>query len=454
MSGFARAAAVSPRRSAFVALVLFGVVGLLLLTSFAAASPNAPRAVLPTAAFHVPPPPVGSTNVSVGKSPNGATVDSGNGDVYVPNSGSNTVSVLSGTSVVKTIHVGKDPVTVTYDPAHSYLYVVNLNSTNVSVVSDATNSVVATVSGIKNVSGASVYDPANGAVYVWTTPGFTTTSKLYRLPTASPWAPKSISLGKVAIIVVYDPATLDLVATNELSNSLSIVNSTTNSVTTLTLKVGSTPYQTVYNPTNKDLYILDIGSFTSPSKTGNITVLASNNTITKTLKVGAVPVSGTYDPNNHDIYVVNATVTGKQSSTNSSVTPITSGNVLKTPIKVGQGAFYAAYDPANFDLYVPEANSSATAVIKGSTNTLLTTVSTPGSPIFGVYDPATGDMLIVLKTSGSVAGRLTLLSSPTSGNPTVVGTQVLGHRPDGYAYDATNSKVYVSNGNSKTVTVF
>jgi DNA-binding beta-propeller fold protein YncE len=319
------------------------------------------------------------------------------------------------------------------------------------VINGSTDKVVATLAKVTAFGSDYAYDPDNGVVYLISTPGPTGVSDLSRLPTKSPWTVTTITVGKDAFYANYDPATLDLVVSNFGSQSLSIVNSSSNKVTTVTLNTGQLPQSSVYTPTSKDLYVIDQTGALKP-KTGNITVLDSSNKIKTTLSVNPDPVSISLNSNNHDVYVVNATLLGTHRTTNSTVTPITSANVVGTPIKVGQGAFLAAYDPTNHDMYVAEEYSNVTAVISSS-NTVVT-LTTKGSPIGGYYDPATSDMLLLLNNKPTVDGKILLLSSPTSGTPSVVGTQAVEKEPFGVGYDPTYSKLYVSNEDSNSMSIF
>jgi len=400
----------------------------------------------------VPPPPSTTKNITVGKDPTAVTYDPATAKIFVANYGSGTVSVISGTTVVKTISIGKDPETILYDAKNTLLYAVNTGSDNVSVINGSTDKLVGTVSGFAAFYPISVYDPSNGAEYLFSNSGLGGATTLYRLPTTTPYTFTTIKLGNYSDYATYDPATTDLVVSNEISSTLSIVNSSTNVVKTVTIKTGTYPGVSVYNPTNKDVYIVDVGNLGLPSKTGNVTVLGSSNSIVKTLSVGGHPISVALNPSTHDVYVVNITLSAHGYSVNCSVTPITSGNSAKKAIKVGEGANYATYDPNNNEMYVTESRSNVTAIISGVT--LRTTLTTNGNPEGVVYDPATTDMILVQDTAATVAGRLTLVSSPTSGNPAVVGTQVVGKDPTGYAYDASNTDAYVSNYDSKSVTEF
>ena len=84
-----------------------------------------------------------SNNIPVGSKPN--SIAYGLGNIYVTNSGSNTISVIDGKTnkVVATIPVGTSPHRVAL--CRSKLYVTNSGSDNVSVIDGKTNKVVATI---------------------------------------------------------------------------------------------------------------------------------------------------------------------------------------------------------------------------------------------------------------------------------------------------------------------
>src|SRR5205823_2152487 len=72
--------------------------------------------------------------IPVGNGPYGLAYDSGNAYVYVANSGSGNVSVISGMNVIATVPVGNYPGGVAYDSGNGYVYVTNCGSNNVSVI--------------------------------------------------------------------------------------------------------------------------------------------------------------------------------------------------------------------------------------------------------------------------------------------------------------------------------
>jgi YVTN family beta-propeller protein len=76
-------------------------------------------------------------NITVGKSPYGVAYDSGKGEVFMANHGSNSVSVISDSSnsVVATVNVGNDPFGLAYDSAKGEVFVANEGYPIVSVIS-------------------------------------------------------------------------------------------------------------------------------------------------------------------------------------------------------------------------------------------------------------------------------------------------------------------------------
>ena len=88
-----------------------------------------------------------TSTITVGTSPTGVAYDSAKGEVFVGNTGYNTVSVISDSSnkVVATITVGTSPAGVAYDSAKGEVFVTNYGSNSVSVISNSNNAVVANV---------------------------------------------------------------------------------------------------------------------------------------------------------------------------------------------------------------------------------------------------------------------------------------------------------------------
>jgi YVTN family beta-propeller protein len=105
--------------------------------------------------------------ITVGNAPAEALVDSNTNKVYVTNRGSNSVSVIDGTTntVINTIPVGNAPNGIDFDFNTNLLYVSNNNSHTVSVIDTLTDSVIATIPVGLNPGGLAI-DITTDKIYV------------------------------------------------------------------------------------------------------------------------------------------------------------------------------------------------------------------------------------------------------------------------------------------------
>jgi YVTN family beta-propeller protein len=390
--------------------------------------------------------------VTVGTDPAIATYDPANREVYVGNTGSGTVSAVNSTSyVVKSIAVGKDPLDIVYSASSKDVYVENFESGNISILSSS-NKVVHSVT-LPGTPFTEVYDPANGDVYVVTIGASGTLASDINHTT---WSVKNVKLGSDAYYSAYDNASSSLVFASTALNALTVV-SAKDVTTTVNLTVGKTPAFMVYNPSDKDLYVSDLGeSGTGYTKTGNVSVLSSANKIIATIKVGESPFYGSYDPASHDIFEVNTggLPSGKSYPT-TSVSVIGTGNTVLTTLTLGKGGAVATYDPNNSEMYVSCADSNKTYAINSTTNKIAATVKTTQYASAAIPDPALGDEVAVgfpefANSTSTTRTIVTLIPASNTGTSTLT----LGIGPTGgFVYDPADSGLWIVNGGSKSVSI-
>ena len=102
-------------------------------------------------------------------SPQNAVYDSGKGEVFVA-SGSGNVTVISDAknAVIATIRVGRNPYGMAYDSAKGEVYVFNENDGTISVINDSLPSVVETIKWIAVAGNHPIsiaYNPAKGEIF-------------------------------------------------------------------------------------------------------------------------------------------------------------------------------------------------------------------------------------------------------------------------------------------------
>ncbi len=161
--------------------------------------------------------------VPVGLEACGIVVDPANGDVYVENSASDTISVIDGNTsgVIATLTVGSGPLGVpAFDPTNDRLFVANWFSQSVSVVNTSSNTVIRSVS-VGPGPAEAVYDPSTGELYVPdTASGHDAVTVINGTTDAN--------LGEIAVGIqpsqpLVDPANGDLYVTNMESYNVTVI---------------------------------------------------------------------------------------------------------------------------------------------------------------------------------------------------------------------------------------
>ncbi|HYK93522.1 MAG TPA: YncE family protein, partial [Thermoplasmata archaeon] len=182
-----------------------------------------------------------TASAAVGSDPFGVAYDNATDDVFVTNTGSNNVSVISAATnaSVGSIGVGYQPYGIAYDWATKELYVANGGSANVSVISGSNLSVITSIPVGGDPIGVAV-DPASGQVFV----ANHGSNNVSILSDTSHKVVKAIATGTGPYGVALDNRTDTIYVTNNGSQNVSVINATTNTLVT-SIGVGSPSWVTV-----------------------------------------------------------------------------------------------------------------------------------------------------------------------------------------------------------------
>ena len=379
--------------------------------------------------------------IPVGKSPSGGAYDSKNFDVYVSNSKSNNVTVVSSvTHTHSSLPVGKSPADITFDANNGNLYVPNTNSSNVTIISNG-NKVIANPGLAKGAHPESAYvDPADGNVLVTNASSFPKANVAWLIGNSTNKATKiTLGLG-YSEGVAYNPSSKELYVANGVSDTLSAI---TTAGTVKTISLSGEPLFLYPDPATGDL-LVPIGPTTL---TGNVSieVLGSSDTLVATIKVPGVFAiySGlsAYDPYNHDVYLV-----GFSYSKNVSVAVIvSSGNSLAATLFLNKGvsALLSFYDPANGDVYLTGATKNITVL---NQTKVVKTVNLAQPVVLLVYDPTLKDMV----GAGDVNRTTTSILYFVSTTNTLTSIKV-GKEGVAFLYNPKDTFVWVVNLGSNTL---
>jgi len=374
--------------------------------------------------------------VKVGKNPDETAFDPKNGDLYVTNTNSSSVSVIKGSTnkVTKTISVGADPIGAGYDSTNGDVYVISQTAGTVTVISNS-NTVVKTITVVADPAAGMI--APSGNVYVTCRGTSGATNGDLAVINESTNSVTEVAVGEEPGTPYYDPANEDVYLVNVLSGTVSAV-STALTVTTISTGTGSEPIAMVYSPATKEMYV------TLPAK-GQIDAISSANKIVATISDPNAPFIPTYDSVNQDLYVPD--ITGQKTS---NVTIVSSSNTvvetIETSVPIDPFGFL---DTSNGDFYLGSPSGSELVFNSAATPALVTTLTVGVQPTFVLVDPATSDVLILKYDGTASAASVVIFSSSNS----LVTTEKVGDGGLSMTYDSTNKDVYVDNYGTDTVSV-
>jgi len=335
------------------------------------------------------------SSVGVGSGPIAAVYDAGDGNVYVPNENSASVSVIGGTTAIGSARLGPLrgalvvggiqalPQTAVDDTRSGLIYVPNAESDNLSVLIGT--DLIASLplgGGIgSDPEGGAVaaYDDWNGYVYV---ANAVTGNVSVVADTA---LLTNISVGGSPQTVTYDPSDGFVYVTNGFPQGVDVIDGT---ALVGTLNLSAVPNSAAYDGANGYVYVpADVGG---PGN-GYVSVIQGSTSLAS-VTVGNDPAFAACDSANGDVYVTNS---------GSGTVSVLNGTSLVATIRVGSGPDHVTYDPGNGLVYVSNFGGSNVSVISGST--VVGIVPVGNSPEGATVDPVTDRLYVPNFGSGSVS---------------------------------------------------
>jgi YVTN family beta-propeller protein len=246
-----------------------------------------------------------------------------------------------------------------------------------------------------------------------------------------------IRVDSYPIGVAVNPSTNKIYVANEFSNTVSIIDGSTDKVDA-TIKVGKSPYGIGVNPLNNRIYVSNRDSDTVSVIDGSTKSQITN------VSAGNRPIGVAVNPSNSLIYVTNF-----ESNAVSIIDGIT--NTFSGTIKVGNAPYGVAVDPLNNKTYVTNVLDNTISVIHGTKptdNKVVKTIKVIGgiSPAGIAINTSTNRMYVTNYHSGS------LFIIDTSADKLVNSIKV-GRYPVGVEVNPINDKIYVTNIGDNTVSV-
>ncbi len=242
-----------------------------------------------------------------------------------------------------------------------------------------------------------------------------------------------IALTAVAILPEPLMAAVSAYIANNLSNTVSVIDTERNTVTA-TINVGNGPEGAAVSPDGKTVYVVNNGSNT-------LTVInAATNAVAAAIPVGTGPAGVAVSPDSSHIYVANS-----GSNTLSVISAAT--DAVTATVNVEAGPVGVAVSPDGSRVYVTNGASATVSVVSASTNTVTTTFNTGFGPRGIALSPDSGRIYV----ANSASNTVTVFNAADN---SLSDTLITGINPYGVAVSPDGGLVYVTNTVSNTVSVF
>jgi YVTN family beta-propeller protein len=382
--------------------------------------------------------------VKVGKEPNAVAVNQITNLVYVTNSGSDTVSVINGSTdrLLKNIPVDEFPRAIAINPVTNKIYVANRNSESITVIDGNTNSVNETIHDIGPIPSDIAIDSNKNLVYIASdiihVIDGSSDTQLFEISGISPYAISFDHNDDNDIDRLYASVSLSNIVsmTDSLDEfmigliNVTLFNGTANN--TILLDNAMISNETL----NEDISINDAltngaiingslieedgslymnGTFISDSShpsnpdgisehfflQGNLVNGTSN--IFSDVSVGFDPRSIAFNKFNEKIYVAN-----RGSGTVSVIDPhyVTGNQQAGTVVadtRVGRSPYDITVNSNTSSVYITNQYSNTISVIYGSNNTVAATIPTGNNPTGIDINPYTNLLYVANSDSNTVS---------------------------------------------------
>jgi YVTN family beta-propeller protein len=373
------------------------------------------------------------STIPVGTHPQGIAFDSANGNVYVANAFSNSISVISGSTnqVIATIPLSMQPRYIVFDSVNGNMYVAGVivdvsptgqvsDTLTLAVISSSTNQVIANVpiaGGSRQVGdiGGIAFDPANGNLYVTSiltdTAANVNLDRVSVISTATNQVIATINISGPGA-VAFDPANDKVYVASGRSNSLFVIDPATNQAIAI---IHLAVTDIAFDPANGNLY--------TTGSNGVSVISSSTNQVISTIPIANPDRRGiAYNSANGNMYVTN--------NADNSVSVIsTATNQVIDTIPVGTHPQGIAFDSSNGNMYVANTDSNSVSVIS-TANTLKHATTLLTNPISSVtWNKAitvTGKLTDSNNNNAGVAGKTITFTGTGASNLAAVTTNTDG----------------------------
>ncbi len=299
-----------------------------------------------------------SSTIPVGGTPGSVAYDNRKGEVFVSNSESHLLSVISDSTkkVVATVRV-PSPLfgeqSLAYDTSNGYIYAAD--GGNVSVISDATDRVAKNIL-LGDFTKAVAFDSEDRNVYVlFFNNSISTDGLMAKIDTATNkvvaiWADFSQDPDFIAV----DTRNGYLYVPDDYAGSTAVIDPTTGSVIGVVWSEYACPASIAFDPWNHNLYEPD------PCSQGTVVIDGDTNSVVGVIGPYSTPNGVAFDSGTGEVFVTNGSL--YEGSNAASVISGATDEIVAT-VPVGIDPQGVTYDSGTGEIYVANLYSNSVSVI-------------------------------------------------------------------------------------------
>jgi YVTN family beta-propeller protein len=360
----------------------------------------------------------------------GMAYDSGTHEIFVSDYFTGNVSVISdaSNSVVTTISVGAYPVGVTYDPLNGEIFVVCISGATpgVYIVNDTSNTVVGTVP-LDNNPDVDLFDPTNGDVYVSTALNVTVLSGSTHAVVVN------TTLRGYVEGFAYDSGKNEMFAMTGGGN-VTVFNAATNAIITnisLTESTATGFGGIGYDSAQGEVFVT--------GQLFTVQVLSdSTNTLVANITIGFTPAATAFDSAKNQLFV-----TSWQYGDQVAIFSTTTDQLVKM-ISVDTGTVAALYDSGKGEIFI--AGDSGVSVVNDTNDSIVASIPIDVDLSGLAYDASSGEVFAVNDATDEV-------DAINDSSNTITATSASLMYAYAVAYNSGQNQLFVSTGSTENVTV-
>jgi YVTN family beta-propeller protein len=403
---------------------------------------------------------------------------------YVPNQGSDTVSVINNTTrdliATVTLPSGSAPTGVAVSPSLNEVYIADYGSGKISIINTSNNSVSTPISLGSGTEPFSIAFTPDGD-YAYVTESGANAVAVIDTTTTPPSIATTIStnIGTEPVGVAITPDGSKAYVTNYLSASVSVINTATNTASTpITSGIGTLPAGIAISPDGANAYVaneysdnvskLPIGStsaslisfptgthpfgvavspdstraYVTDNGTGEVSVITLGSSPSVSTPLAAsYPLGIAMSPDGSEIYFANNNSSGSIGLANTATnTNLGTIGVGSNPQSLG---LFVRRTPNPYVAYVANQSSNSVSVIDTTDDSTITTIALASgtNPTGTAISPDKTKVCVTELGAGKVGIITTATNTIPSGNTVSLGTNT---EPFGVAFTPDSRYCYVT----------